>query len=162
MLKIKKGVTDNHKAFGALLTDLSKAFDCLSNDLLIAKLRAYSLDIDSLNLLRDYLSNREQRTKVDSFYTSWEAILSGVPQGSVLGPLLLKATYFTGYADDKTPFVVRDNTADVTKDLEEIGEELLNWFLNNEMKLNTNKCPLLLNSQGRNTLKISDLNIITL
>ena len=88
MLEIWKGATDNNKAFGALLTDLSKAFDCLSHDLLIAKLHAYGLDIDSLNILQDYLSNRKQRTKVDSFYSSWEAIHSGVSQGSILGPLL--------------------------------------------------------------------------
>ena len=79
MLEIWKEATDNNKAFGALLTDLSKAFDCLSHDLLIAKLHAYGIDIDSLNILQDYLSNRKQRTKVDSFYSSWEAILSGVP-----------------------------------------------------------------------------------
>ena len=77
MLEIWKGATDNNKAFGALLTDLSKAFDCLSHDLLIAKLHAYGLDIDSLNILQDYLSNRKQRTKVDSFYSSWEPVLSG-------------------------------------------------------------------------------------
>ena len=58
--------------------------------------------------------------------------------------LILKATYFTGYVDDNTPCVVRDNIADVTKALEVIGENLLNWFLNNEMKLNTDKCHLLL------------------
>ena len=148
--------TDNDKAFGALLTDLSRAFDCLNHDLLIAKLHTYGIDIDSLNVLQDYLSTREQRTKVDSFYSSWEAILSRVTQGSILGPLLfnifmcdmfliLKATYFTGYADDNTPFVVRDNIADVIKSLQEIGEDLLNSFLNNEMKLNTDKCRLLLN-----------------
>ena len=67
MLEIWKEATDNNKAFGALLTDLSKAFDCLSHDLLIAKLHAYGIDIDSLNILQDYLSNRNQRTKVDSF-----------------------------------------------------------------------------------------------
>ena len=118
--------TDNDKAFGALLTDLSRAFDCLNHDLLIAKLHTYGIDIDSLNVLQDYLSTREQRTKVDSFYSSWEAILSRVTQGSILGPLLfnifmcdmfliLKSTYFTGYADDNTPFVVRDNITDVIK-----------------------------------------------
>ena len=170
MLEIWKEATDNNKAFGALLTNLSKAFDCLSHDLLIAKLHAYDIDIDSLNILQDYLSNRKQRTKVNSFYSSWEAILSGVPQGSILGPLLfnifmcdmfliLKGTYFTGYADDNTPFVVRDNIKDVIKALEEIGESLVNWFSNNEMKLNTDKCHLLLNSQEPNTLKISDLHI---
>ena len=169
-MEIWKGATDNNTAFGALLTDLSKAFDCLSHDLLIAKFHAYGLDIDSLNILQDYLSNRKQRTKVDSFYRSLEAVLSVVPQGSILGPLLfnifmcgifliIKATYFTGYADDKTPFVVRDNIADVTRALQEIGENLLNWFLNNEMKLNIDKCHLLLNSQEPNTLKIGDLHI---
>ena len=92
--------------------------------MLTAKLHAYGIDIDSLNMLQGYLSSREQTTKVDSFYSSWEAILSGVPQGSILGPLLfnifmcdmfliLKGTYFTGYADDNTSCVVRDNITDV-------------------------------------------------
>ena len=139
MLIIWKGATDNNKAFGAWLTDLLKAFDYLSHDLLIAKLHAYGLDIDSVHLLQDYLGNRKQRTKADTFYSSWEAILSGVPQSSILGPflfnilmcdmfLILKATYFTGYADDNTPFAVRDSTTDIKKALEEIEENLLNWF----------------------------------
>ena len=51
--------------------------------------------------------------------------------------LISKATYFTGYADDNTLFLVRDNITDVIKALEEIGENLVNWFLNNEMKLKT-------------------------
>ena len=59
MLEIWKEATDNNKAFGALLTDLSKAFDCLSYDLLIAKLHAYGTDIDSLNILQDCLNNRK-------------------------------------------------------------------------------------------------------
>ena len=70
MLEISKWITDNNKAFGALLTDLPKAFDCLSLDLLISKLHAFRLHIDSLNILQDYLSDRNQRTDVD-FYSSW-------------------------------------------------------------------------------------------
>ena len=73
--------------------------------------------------------------------------------------LILKATYFTGYADDNTPFVVRDNITDVIKALEEVGKSLVNWFSNNEMKLNTDKCHLLLNCQEPNTLKKGDLHI---
>ena len=80
---------------------------------------------------------------MDSFYNSWEAILSGIAQGSILRPLLFnilmcniflisKATYITGCADDNTPFVVRDNIADVIKVLGETGQNLLNWFLNNK------------------------------
>ena len=79
MLEIWKEATDNNKAFGALLNDLSRAFDC--HDLLIAKLHAYSINIDSLNILQDYLSNRKQRTKVDYF----------VAYGEQYSPQYLKA-----------------------------------------------------------------------
>ena len=57
--KWKKAV-DNHKVFGAVLTDLSKAFDCISHDLLIAKLNAYGLFLPALKLISDYLQNRKQ------------------------------------------------------------------------------------------------------
>ena len=73
--------------------------------------------------------------------------------------LILNTTYITDYAYDNTPFVVRHNIADVIKALEEIGESHVNWFSNNEMKLNTDKCHLLLNSQEPNPPKIGDLHI---
>ena len=142
MLETWKEATDNNKAFRALLTDLSKAFDCLSHDLLIAKLHGYGLDLATLKILQDYLTNRKQRTKVDSFYSAWEKILSRVPQGSILGPLLskifmrdmfltLKTTSFTGYADDNTSFVVTENTINVKPALKDIGENLIKWFSDN-------------------------------
>ena len=126
MLEIWKGATDNNKAFGALSTDLSKTFDCLSHDLLIAKLHSYGLDIDSLNMLQD----SPEYLKVLYLLLLFNILMCDMF-------LILKSTYFTGYADDNTPFVVRDNITYVTKDLEEIGENLLTCFLNNEMKLNT-------------------------
>ena len=73
---------------GAVLTDLSKAFDCIDHNLLIAKLNAYGFDKQSINFIYSYLTKRKQRTKVDSAVSSWEILFSGVPQSSVLGPLL--------------------------------------------------------------------------
>ena len=87
LLEKWKSAIDNRKTFGALLiTDLSKAFDCLSHDLLIAKLNAYGFSTVALRLVQNYLSNRKQRTKINSDFSSWEEILFGVPQGSILGP----------------------------------------------------------------------------
>ena len=79
-------------AVGALLTDLSKAFDCLPHELLIAKLHAYGVDIPSLKLLHSYLTKRKQRVKLNVTYSSWSEIIFGVPQGSILGPLVLVKT----------------------------------------------------------------------
>ena len=70
--------------------------------------------------------------------------------------LILKITNFTGYADDNTPFVVRENTTNVIKSLENIGENLIKWFSDNQMKLSTDKCDVLLNSQGPKTIKIGN------
>ena len=133
-------------------------------------MHAYGLDLALLKILQDYLTNRKQRKKVDSFYSSWEKILSGVPQDSILGPLLfnificdmfliLRTTSFTGYMDDNTPFVVKENTTNVIKILEDIGENLIKWFSDNQMKLNTNRFQVLLNSQGPKTTKIGNLCI---
>ena len=78
---------DEGGAFGTLLTDLFKAFDCLPHELLIAKLHAYRVDIPSLKLLHSYLTKRKQRVKLNGTFSSWSEIIFGVPQGSILGPL---------------------------------------------------------------------------
>ena len=88
MLETWKRSVDKGKVFGALLTDLSKAFDCLNHELLTAKLNAYGFSLPALRLINDYLSNRKQRTKIENTYSTWLDIIFGVPQGSILGPLL--------------------------------------------------------------------------
>ena len=84
----QKEVLDKGDLGGALLTDLSKAFDCIKHDLLIAKLAAHGFDSHSLGFVFSYLNERKQRTKIQNSYTPYAHIACGVPQGSVLGPLL--------------------------------------------------------------------------
>ena len=88
LLEKLKSAVDKRKSFGALLKDLSKTFDCLSHELLLAKLHAYGFNVAALRLIHSYLTNRKQRAKVNLSYSPWEEILFGVPQGFILGPLL--------------------------------------------------------------------------
>ena len=86
--KTSKKVLDQGNEYGALLTDLSKAFDCLLHDLIVAKLHAYSFSIDSLKLINSYLTERKQKVKINDQFSSWLDIVVGVPRGSILGPFL--------------------------------------------------------------------------
>ena len=72
---------------GAILMDLSKAFDCMPHGLLIAKLEAYGLSGNSIKIMRSYLTGRKQRVKIGNGTSEWADILKGVPQGSILGPI---------------------------------------------------------------------------
>ena len=72
MLEKWRATLDNRGCSGVLLTDLSKAFDCLSHDLLLAKLEAYGFDYMSVKLLHSYLTDRRQRVRINSNYSTWE------------------------------------------------------------------------------------------
>ena len=151
---------DNDNFAGALLTDLSKAFDCLNHELLIAKLEAYGFDKSSLDYTYSYLSDRKQRTKVNSSFSEWCNILFGVPQGSILGPLLfniyindifffLNNSNIANYADDTTPYSI-DTTLDALLDsLQSDINTLTKWFHDNYLKLNADKCHLLVANHNK-------------
>ena len=139
---------------GVLLTDLSKAFDCLIHDLLIAKLHAYGFDYLSLKLIYSYLTGRLQRVRVNASFSSWRKILTGVPQGSVLGPefyninsndlFLFLVLDIANYADDNSPFAVAPTIPSVISQLEQESVTLLNWIRDNGLKANPDKFHLIL------------------
>ena len=88
MIKRWKKSLDKKGYAGGVLIDLSKAFDALNHDSLLAKLYAYGFEKSSLKLIHSYLKNRWQRTKINNELSSWIELILGVPQGSILGPLL--------------------------------------------------------------------------
>ena len=88
MIELLKNYRDNHGNSAAVLMNLSKAFDTINHDLLFAKLNAYGVGKNALKLIMNYVLNRHQFTKINGEYNSWEELLTGVLQGSVLGPLL--------------------------------------------------------------------------
>ena len=168
-----RSAVDNKKAFGVLLTDLSKAFDCLPHELLLAKLHPYGFSIPALKLVCSYLKNRKQRTKINTAYSCWEEILFGVPQGSILGPLLFNIflcdlfyvtsdTDFASYADDNTPYVSANTIDEVIKRLETASVKLFKWFADNQMKANQDKCHLIVSNNGNISMHIGPFEIKTI
>ena len=93
LLERWKNVLDKKGYGGAVLMDLSKTFDTLNHNFLIGKLHAYGFSEESLQLIKSYLTNRWQRTKVNASISNWTEILQGVPQGSVLGSLLFNISF---------------------------------------------------------------------
>ena len=85
--KFRKYIEDGGE-YAALLTDISKAFDCLLQNLLIAKLHAYGSNTPSLKLIHSSLTERYQRNKINNSFSEYHLIIYRVPQGPILGPIL--------------------------------------------------------------------------
>ena len=170
MLENLKSTVDKGRAFGILLIDFSKAFDCLSHELIIAKLNAYGFSLSALKLMQSYLSERKQRTKINQAYSSWEETLFGVPQGSILGPILfniflsdlflvVQNVDFASYADDNTIYDAGDNIDEVIFSLQESSKKLFKWFADNQMKANEDKCHLIVSTNELTEIQIGDFTI---
>ena len=145
---------DNKGIVGTILIDLSKAFDVIDHKLLIAKLAAYGFSKESLRLILSYLTSRKQRVKLNQFFSEWYEILSGVPQGSILGPILfnifvndlilfLENTSVCNYVDDNTLSAFGSTFEYVKMMLDMDINNSINWFSVNSMRMNQGKCHIM-------------------
>ena len=141
---------DNNFIVGTVLMDLSKAFDCIPHFLIIAKLAAYGFKRETLRLIYSYLKGRKQCVKINNTYSDYNEITSGVPQGSILGPVFFnlsindlfffieKASMYN-FADDNTLSAWGETISKLIDTLESESNIVINWFTKNETIINPDK-----------------------
>ena len=154
---------DRNEVVGAVFLDLRKAFDSINHNLLLHKLHVYGVRGEELLWFQSYLSDRRQRVLAGSVMSSGQPISHGVPQGSVLGPLLfslfvneipniVKHSKVMLYADDTTIYHAAKVTSRLEAELNEDIHLLSMWLCNNDLNINTEKTKwMFFSRKGRQT-----------
>ena len=135
-----KNALDEKFFVGAVLMDLSKTFDCIPYNLLIAKLNAYGFCEKTVTLIYSYLNRRKQNIKIENFGSDFLTLLSGVPQRFILGPILfnlfinnslatLKMSEFYNIADDNTISTASENMSSLMQTSKKNRKQKLNGLI---------------------------------
>ena len=158
---------DNSGLVGTILMDLSKAYDCLPHDLIIAKFEAYGLSKSSLSLLLDYLTSHKQKVKIGSSCTSQNESKRGdLPQGSILESLLsnvfindifmfIEKSEICSFADDNTIYGCGKDLSNIFENLKHDMKSLLTWLRINSLQDNPGKFQfVILGKKKRNSVRL--------
>ena len=137
-----------------MFIDFAKAFDLVNHTILLTKLYKYGVRGSLLDWCRDYLTNRQQRVVVKGEVSDWLTITSGVPQGSLLGPLFFivfindlpgvisEDSTIALYADDSKLYRIINTPEDLSSFQDDL-DKISDWCKGNKMKINTRKCKIM-------------------
>ena len=166
---IRKGIDDG-KATGIVAIDLSKAFDVIDHNILLTKLYNIGIRGQFLDILQNYLNGRTQYVKYKESCSNKEYMTHGVPQGSILGPILfmiyindlndaVKKCNILSYADDTTIYYSSKYACNIQKAINEDIRRLERWFLENRMKLNEGKTEFMVVQPQNTEARFSRIHI---
>ena len=158
---------DGHKVTGMLFLDISKAFDSINHKILLGKLEHIGLSSRSLRWFKSYLADRRQCVCINGEMSETRTIDLGVPQGSILGPLLFNvyinslSTAVTKselilYADDAVLVVAASTSRELTDALQHDFNEISNWYISNKLTVNVKKTKLMLSGSKTMLSSFSD------
>ena len=151
--------------------DLSKAFDSINHKLILHKLSKLGLSENTLLWIKSYLSNRKQRTKFESFLSKEDYVITGVPQGSILGPLLFicftndlfeafpDECKIVAYADDTQIIINAENHTQLKSKIEDIIKTAQSWYSQNSMKNNITKTEIMIMKHGNTNLSDDEISV---
>ena len=163
---------DNGKMIGVVLVDFKKAFDLVDHQILLNKLEIYGIKDDALSWFNTYLTSRKQQVSINNCKSDFRQISYGVPQGSILGPLLFllfindlplhtNSVFTDLYADDTTLYDIQDSMEQIENNLQTALNSLEIWCKNNEMILNSAKTKVMFvtTNQKRQRLQRQNLDL---